>query len=100
MPSIVAAAGGALTWWDASTAAFDFSGLGWGLQLQESAQINPGVFVFCALLYLQLPLTFEIAAAIGTPAHTRCEAECEAIRNPQRTSLARIPPTRDLALMS
>ena len=39
---------------------------GWGLQLQESAQINPGVFVFCAFLYLQLPLTFEVAAAVGT----------------------------------
>ena len=34
-------------------------------QTNAQNRLNPGVFVFCAYLYLQLPLTFEIAAAVG-----------------------------------
>ena len=45
--------------------------LGAASQANVHTRLNPGVFLFCAFLYLQLPLTFEIAAGVGTPARRR-----------------------------
>jgi len=43
-------------------------------QKASDSQLNPGLFLFCAYLYLQLPLPYEVAFSLGTSSADHCRS--------------------------